>query len=161
MNEAQRNRAVQRALERLDREMMLNNRHPKRRRFQGFGLITPEATDTPEIRRLISEHNHKARSYNRLGGEFTRVAQTAIDKYANRLEPQGDESPLMVLLCLIDERLRMRRATFRPVFQGVDSRLHSLEWRMCNEVNGPRGIHALATRIRESRSGRATGPVGR
>jgi hypothetical protein len=141
MNEQQLDRLVRK----LDQEIIRWNQRPRCKRFEGVALIQALPGDSVRAQSLIAEHNHKARSYNALGGEMGRAIQMAIAQSAPRVRPQDD------LLGVLDELLRLRLARHQSLLHDVEPRLHSLELRMKELLHGRRGIRDLAREISESR----------
>lgn len=80
----------ERLIQRLDRQMVAANRRGFRRRFTGLALSHAVAGDTPPVMACIAVRNHKARAYNRLGGELRRRIQDAVDRHAPNVRPVDD-----------------------------------------------------------------------
>ena len=141
MNEAQFDRLIAR----LDRQILASNRSRKGRRFEGLRHMIPRPGDSDKVKSLKADYNHKARSYNRMGGGLRRLLQEAIDRNAPRVRPVDD------LLGVIDEFLRLRTSRHQSLLRDAEPRIHRLETRMHDILHGPNGTLEISDRIEKLR----------
>jgi len=137
-------------LDRIDAFQEHTSDRRNRSHFIGIKHMKEDPHDRADIKHLILLCNHKIHSYNRLGGEFVKVAQSHLSSAAN----DSATRPVKSLRGALKELLRLRsRANEGPSSTGYEEKLQNLDRRMRETLNGPEGILALQREIAKKRNG--------